>query len=314
MSSKPSNAIAVEAALDLLRNGSVKTVTQAASQAGAARTTVGDRWRAEQDGSQRGRPDDLPETPEEELIPVIFRDYSHLDELFVYPIGDIHVGASSYQEAKLAQWLSYLERTPNTSLLNTGDNINAAIVGSVSDVYSEQMPVGKAWRHIQEKFRPLAEADRIDAIGEGNHEARIYRAIGDAPMQTVAENLGVPYWSTAAMVVYKVGKVTYDVFVRHGSGGGATVGAKANKLQRQRNITPVADIYVSGHTHSQLVFPEDILLREGKRLVRRKQLFISSGSFLGLEAYAVVNGMSPTHIGAPRIRLDGVRRDPHVSV
>lgn len=307
---------AVQRALDLLSSGRAETVSAAARATGASRTTVRDNWHGELGTTQQAATDELDEIPEESLIPVFVRDYSHLSELYVYPLGDLHVGAGSFQRARFEQWMSYLLNREETSMLNTGDNFNAAILGSVSDVYSETMTVRDARRFLQGAFKPLAEAGRIDALGKGNHENRIYKATGDEPGEIIAENLGVNYWNTAAVLRYLVGDIEYVGFVRHGSGGGSTIGAKANRLQKQRNTFPDADFYVSGHTHTQLTFPEDVLRLNAERsaLERQKQCFISSGSFLGMEAYAVENGMAPTHVGAPRIRLDGRRKDPHVSV
>jgi hypothetical protein len=73
-------------------------------------------------------------------------------------------------------------------------------------------------------------------------------------------------------------------------------------------------MYVSGHSHSQLVFPRDVFEVKRNRVVRRRQLFVASGSFLNYEGYAAKMGLTPQKIGAPRIRLDAIRKDAHVSV
>lgn len=260
--------------------------------------------------------DDLDEGPEDEYveIPVKVRDYSHLKELYLYPLGDVHKGSSAHAYKRWQQWLDFLVTTPNASMLGTGDFFNAALKDSKSESYDEVMTVQKAREELSDDLKPLAEAGRLDLLMPGNHEARIYRACGDEPVSAIARELDVPYVHEAAIILYIVGDVTYEVFVRHGTGGGQ-VGARANRLAQQaRSI--IADIYISGHTHSQLVFPQDLFVvnRRLARVERKRQLFISSGSFVQYEGYAAKAGYPPQKIGAPRVRLDGTRKDPHVSV
>ena len=260
--------------------------------------------------------DNLPENPEDEFleIPVIVRDYSHLKELYVYPLGDVHKGSPAHASKRWQQWLDYLVTTPNASMLGTGDFFNAALKDSKSEAYDELLTVRKAREELSDDLSPLAAEGRIDLLMPGNHEARIYRAVGDEPVSAIAREHGIPYVDDAVVVIYVVGDIAYEVFVRHGTGGGQ-VGARANRLAKQAQSL-LADIYVSGHTHSQLVFPQDLFFvnRRMARVERRRQLFVSSGSFVQYEGYAAKAGYPPQKIGAPRIRLDGTRKDPHVSV
>jgi hypothetical protein len=242
-------------------------------------------------------------------IAVITRDYSHEEKHSLYPLGDVHKGAKTHNQAKWEEWLRYLEETPNSSLLGTGDFLNTAIIGSKSDVYDEVMTVGEAKRDLRRQLQPLADASRIDALVPGNHEDRITRAIGDCPIQDVCDTLEVPYIESAALLVYRVGDMEYEVYVRHGTGNGQSLAglAKAGGVIR-------ADIYITGHIHKQGVMAEDFFVRSGRGVRREKRYFVSSGSFLGYERYAAVRGYSPGRLGAPRIFLDGTRFDVHVSL
>lgn len=242
-------------------------------------------------------------------IPIIRRDYSHEDKHYVYPLGDIHKGASTHDRAMWRQWLSYLRERGIASLLGTGDFLNTAIIGSKSDVYDERMTVGEAKRELREELRALAEAGRIDALAPGNHEDRITRATGDCPIMDICDSLAVPYISAAALLVYTVGNVEYEVYIRHGSGSGQSLAtlAKSGGVIR-------ADIYVTGHTHRQAVTADDYFVRHGGHVRRDKRYFVSSGSFLGYEKYAAQRGYPPSRLGAPRIFLDGRRWDVHISI
>lgn len=246
-------------------------------------------------------------------IPVIHRHYEDREQLYVYPLGDVHKGSPAHNEERWHEWLGYLQQADDASMLGTGDFLNAALKDSKSEAYDDVLTVGQAKRQLAHELAPLAE--KIDILGVGNHEDRIYRAVGDCPIEDLADRLSVPYAKSHALLIYHVGEQEYTIYFRHGTGSGGTVGARANRLQKASQ-TILADAYVSGHTHSQLCFPEDIFKYDpGRdRVVREKRMFISSGSFLNYEEYAAVRGFSPTHVGAPRILLNGIRRDLHVSI
>jgi hypothetical protein len=242
-------------------------------------------------------------------VPVIVRDYSHLDSMYVYPLGDVHIGAATHQSARWREWLGYLAGNDRTSMLGTGDFLNCAIIGAKSDVYEERATVGDAKRTLRGELKPLAEQGRLDVLMPGNHENRVTRATGDCPVQDVAEWLGVPYARAAAWLVYRVGDVEYDFYVRHGTGNGqSTVALKKGAM------VATADVFVTGHVHNQTVTADEIFTRDGDRVVRKRRYYVSSGSFLAAEGYALERGYSPTRIGAPRIYLDGRRKDVHASI
>ena len=242
-------------------------------------------------------------------IPVIRRDYSHLDQLHVYALGDVHKGARMHDKVRWRDWLQWLYKNPGTSMIGTGDFLNAALKDSVSDVYEEVMTVGKAKRELRDELRPLAEERRLDLLIPGNHEDRITKAIGDCPIEDVCDQIEVPYAEAAALIVYTVGDQEYEVYVLHGSGGGMS-----DASLTKRALVCNADVYVSGHVHQQKVLPTSYLRREGDRMVRRHRYHCVSGSFLALEKYSIQKGYVPSRLGAPRIFLDGRGHDVRVSV
>lgn len=242
-------------------------------------------------------------------IPVIYRDYSHEDRHFVYPLGDVHLGARTHNSSVWTDWLDYLYGRPETSLLGTGDFLNSGIVGSKSEVYDETSTVGQAKRTLRRQLKALASEGRVDGLAPGNHEDRIYRAVGDCPILDVCDSLEVPYVEAAALFVYRVGDVEYTLYLRHGTGNGQSLVTLS-----KGSLVIDADIYVTGHTHRQALTADDYFKREGDRVVRAKRYYISSGSFLGYEKYAAQRGYPPSTIGAPRIRLDGTRHDVSVSL
>jgi hypothetical protein len=168
------------------------------------------------------------ELPEE--IPVITRDYSSESRHYIYPLGDVHLGAAMHDAKTWRKWLRYLSDRENASMVGTGDFLNTAIVGSKSDVYEERMTVGEAKRTLREQLRPIA--DRIDVLMPGNHEERITRQTGDCPIHDVADFLGVKYARSAALIVYKVGDMEYELYVRHGTGNGQSIAGSCRRGRR----------------------------------------------------------------------------------
>jgi predicted phosphodiesterase len=243
-------------------------------------------------------------------IPVIYRDYTDRDHLYVYPLGDVHKGAPAHDATKWTEWLDYL-RSSGRSMIGTGDFLNSALKDSKSESYDESLTVGKAKRPIARELEGVC----IDVLMPGNHERRIYRAVGDCPIEDIADRLDTPYAADSAVLIYDVGDQRYTVYLRHGTGGGGGIGAQANRLQKQSQAV-MADVYISGHTHRQMVFPEDIFVPdfETRTMVRRSRYFVSSGSFLRYEGYAAAAAYAPTKLGAPRLFLDGRRHDVHGSL
>lgn len=313
----------VEDALALLRAGTAANPSDAARQTGAPRTTVRDNWNDEQERGTVASAVRREQTPSMDLesdeIPVIFRDYSHLEKLHVFPLGDVHIGARAFQADKWQEWCTYVTNTPNAAMLGTGDFLNCAIRDSVSDVHAERMTIREGMRLLREYLRPIVAAGKLDLLLPGNHEDRVTKATGLCPVESVAEWLSeaegieVPYAPTNAMIVYRVGGIDYEVAARHGTGSSGRAGAQATSMEREA-LTITSDVYVRGHTHRQQVLRGAVFQRVGKRVQRRRQVFVTSGSFLKYEEYAAKAGLPPADIGCPRIRLDGTRKDPHASI
>jgi hypothetical protein len=126
--------------------------------------------------------DDLSHDADQfEEVPVIVRDYTHLDSLHVYPLGDVHIGARMHQADRWREWVGYLAGNKKASMLGIGDFLNSAIIGAKSDVYEETCTVGDAKRLLRGQLTPLAREGRIDLLMPGNHEMRVTRAHGRLP-------------------------------------------------------------------------------------------------------------------------------------
>lgn len=279
--------------------------TQACRDLGVAESTVRGWLKHEPAFPVSGDP-----TPGFTEIPVLRADFSDRDHLVVYPIGDFHVGSPACDLPRLKEWIDYIAGRDDAAVILTGDLLNCALKDSKSESYDESLPLGAAKEALTDLLKPIRK--KVICAIPGNHEARVYRAVGACPVKDVCYPFDIPYYQDAVLIAVNVGEVEYDIYLRHGNGGGG-IGARANRLQKGSQVV-WGDIFISGHVHNQAAFIEDLFRRDGDRMVRHRKLYVASGSFLRYEGYAAVAGYSPGKLGAPRIRLDGTRKDAHVSL
>ena len=243
---------------------------------------------------------------------------------YVIPLSDLHIG-SDFQEDKFLGYRQWILDRPNAYCVINGDILEMAVKNSVGDVYDTLRP--KEQKELAIKYlKPLAEAGKILAYLDGNHEHRTAKDTDEYIGEYICNMLGIPsvYDPDGIMMFITVGhdhikgvksRICYTLFMLHGWTGARRVGGKANNLEDLAKIVH-ADIYLASHTHQKFVFSKRIIQPEArsKSLRYKKQLFVSAGSFLEYSGYAVRKGYSPATLGSPRLRLSGERHDAHCSI
>jgi hypothetical protein len=224
--------------------------------------------------------------------------------------SDWHWGDPLSDTKLIKHRIDYITNTPHAYVVCVGDLADCAILGSKGDVYGAVKTPGQQIDELVELLTPVK--DKILAWVEGNHCARIYRSVGIWINKQVAAQLGKldVYDPIAVQLDISVGCLSrrtsemrparYKGYITHGSGGGSTVGAKANRSESLKNIT-LCDFYISGHTHQPMVFAGDCL-RDGKQLT---QLFVTAGATLKYGGYAASGGYRPASTMNPYLILDG---------
>jgi len=175
------------------------------------------------------------------------------------------------------------------------------------------------------------EPIRTQIIGaiSGNHEERLERYANFNPLQTFCDMNGIEYAGYSAVLRFRIGThhvkgkihpaVEYIFYAHHTTGGGNTPGGKLNRIAKLREVFEGADALIGGHNHAKVFGqPEVAYLSKngrGEATLQYKKLdLIDSGSFLLYDgSYAEKDMMAPFTTGAPRIRMDGSRKDLHVS-
>ena len=243
---------------------------------------------------------------------------------YVIPLSDLHIG-SDFQEDKFLGYRQWILDRPDAYCVINGDVLEMATKNSVGNTYEALRP--KEQKELAIKYlKPLAEAGKILAYLDGNHEFRVAKDTDEYPGEYICSMMGIPsvYDPDGIMLFLNVGwdrkqnqksKITYTIFMLHGWTGSRRVGGKANNLEDMAKIVH-SDIYIASHTHQKFAFSRRIIQPEArsKTLRYKKQMFVSAGSFLEYSGYAVRKGYSPATLGSPRLRLSGERHDAHCSI
>ena len=243
---------------------------------------------------------------------------SDLKQIELVCISDSHIGDPYADEQKLMAQIRYVENTPNCFCIINGDVMNNATKSSRSDSYTEVLSPIEQMVKAATLLRPVA--DKCLAFTQGNHERRTARESGVDLSRIIARELGIEdkYSEGMAYIFLRFGeqnshrerrKVPYTILVTHGTGGGRTVGAKANRLAELVSIAD-ADIYLYGHTHQPMVFKEGFMRVDWRnnRLSNVDRLFVNSGAFLDWGGYAEQAQYRPSAITTPHIYMDGTKR------
>lgn len=240
---------------------------------------------------------------------------------YIIAIGDIHIGDPNFNQKKFLEFRDWILNEENAYVILLGDLLNCATKNSISDIYGETMPVQEAKKMAVKMLEPIQS--RILGLVAGNHEYRLWKETGTDPAEDIAMILKIPYDPDGLFLNIKIGQYNncsntrnnYTIYMTHGYGGGRTKGSKTNVLERTSHIVD-ADIYVIGHIHFMNVFKDKYYRFDIRhnRINPITRTYVSAGSFLNWGGYAERMLLPPAKQGAPRIRLDGARKDVHVSI
>jgi predicted phosphodiesterase len=243
-----------------------------------------------------------------------------IEAAYIVPLADLHIGDPLFDEQRCQRLVRWIAETPNAWAVLVGDVMNTATKTSKSDIYQEVMNPHEQLRYAKKLLAPIK--DKIIAAVEGNHELRIAREDGINTTELLADTLGVFYSPLSTLMKITLGRcpkngkrLCYTMYVTHGSGSSRTSGGKVNALRRLRDIV-LADVYVMGHIHWMATFLETYYVPDvrNNKIEEVRLTFVSTGSFLKWGGYAEEKSLPPAKLGAPRIRLDGTRKDVRVSL
>jgi len=234
------------------------------------------------------------------------------DVLELYPFGDCHIGKRNCSEMHIRQQVRHIlqrarAKGVHVRVLYGGDVMNQVIPKDIKrfdfEDVAEWMLQGTAseiaknlsdmpsmeLRRTMDIFAPLKPYS-IGAIS-GNHEDFIRKHFNYDIHERFCDRMGIPNLSDEALIRLRFklrnGKSqVLCIYIRHGYGSGRAAGAEPNKLERLVAEWEVADICLSGHTHTFCKLPPKPVLyvpRTGKlpnRLLCRYRYAANWGSWL----------------------------------
>lgn len=112
----------------------------------------------------------------------------------------------------------------------------------------------------------------------------------------------------------KVGNISYTIYSTHGSSSSSSPHTKIKScIDLARSFD--ADCYLMGHLHSLSTHTGIFQEVKGNQIKERKRVYVLTGHFLDYKgSYAEMKGLQPDKQGSPRIRLNGVVKDIHISL
>lgn len=231
---------------------------------------------------------------------------------------DLHIGSPKCRYDLIMSDIEYVKTHENAYAIIGGDIINNSIKASVGDVYEEQLSPMQQIKKAVTMFEPIK--DKILCATSGNHEARSYKQDGIDLLYFFCAELGITekYDAIGLVCSVKFGwdtythkKIRYNIYVSHGTGnGGRTIGGKANGLERRSSVIINCDVYINGHTHTEIIFRDSVFYFDpyNNQICQKDRLFVNASSPLGYEAYAQTFGLKPSSTFSPRIYLDGTKK------
>ena len=242
-----------------------------------------------------------------------------IDTLKIEVFADLHIGDRQCDMPLIRSRVEALAKDSSACCILNGDILNNATKTSVSDCYSEAFTPMEQIQQAVELFAPVKE--KVLAITTGNHERRTYNKEGIDLMEVFARQMGLYDRLSPASVLLFVSfgaaerrksdgrRMTYSLFVNHGSGGGRKEGAKAIRLADMAAIVD-ADVYIHSHTHLPMVMKQAFyrVHPNNRSAALVSKLFVNTAATLDYGGYGDAQEYKPASKDTPTIYLDGHRR------
>lgn len=241
-------------------------------------------------------------------------------DLTIAIFADLHVGSATFEKALFERHVREVADDPAQIAVLAGDLFQADLKGTKhGGVYAATMTLDQAIDYVEQALTPIR--GKIAAICSGNHDLRVWNAVGIDPTAQVASRLKLAdrYSRHGAIVHTRHGRATnsnhrhggarpLDYFgqISHGTGNTANL----STYERIGMIVEGCDWYASGHTHTpsssaDLVYVID---RQHARVVDRDRRYLVTGTYQGRDDYANERRMKPRPLGRVKLWLCGSER------
>lgn len=259
-----------------------------------------------------------------DFLPIIKRLNvdDHPKGITIVPLADAHYGSEEFNEVLWHKTIQRIQDDPHCFTVLVGDLLDNGTRNSVGNVYRQTASprVQKEW--LINELRPLAEAGKILAVTEGNHERRSAREVDMCPLYDVMLAIGCEsvYRENICFLQVKFcytmngtekQRAAFAFAITHGAGGGMYIGSSANRTERYGLSVDGIDCIITGHTHRPVTFPVSKLVFDGnaKMVMRRQFTVVVASSFLDYGGYPIEKMLPPTAHTITEIRMTYSHRD-----
>lgn len=253
---------------------------------------------------------------------MIIREFAANDDLKIYPVGDLHVGAPEFDRREWDAFKKQLLSEPNSYITIGGDMMNNGLKSSVTNVYEETMRPADQKKWVAQELEPIR--DKILCVIPGNHENRSGKDADDSPLYDVCCKLDIEdlYRPNMAVVKLRIGDAegnglrnpTYTLSVIHGTGGGIYTGATVNRNERFSYYFDGIDALIVGHSHKGAISkPKKVVVDHANNKIRMGKIdVISSTAWLEYGGYALRKMLQPASGGIQTLMLSGDHKESRI--
>lgn len=223
-----------------------------------------------------------------------------VENIKIMLMGDIHKGSREFNEKLFLETVEKVKNTSDLYVILMGDLIDNALKTSKSDSYLATERPQESMQWIIDKLDPIK--DKILACTSGNHEDRTERDAGMDLTWWLAKALGIEerYSNGPFILFVSMGRNQgrdgmYHTFSIYGTHGATTSNVRG--LKNMGNVVVNADVYVMGHTHKPIMFPDPRIIVDTRNRTHKviDPVFVNGTSFLNFEgSYGEKKGYTPT--------------------
>ena len=233
------------------------------------------------------------------FTPILQKNYdlSEHDEIFLYNIGDLHLGNVGSNFEKAIRHLKTIKYLPNAFIMIGGDIMDNSNGLGKGDPMQSTMSIMEQQQFVYKLFGDPELKEKILLVLSGNHES------GDRTKLTGIDTLFAPasllglsdkYANHIAQLnialhtnLTKDEKAVFSIITRHGSGRSGGEGAIIDQMNRlQNNYSANADMVIQYHTHKGInaIVPSFEKTKSGEFIYKDTNIF-SVPSYLNICEY-----------------------------
>ncbi len=202
----------------------------------------------------------------------------------IFPMGDLHIGSSEFNEDWLDYWFSVIAKSKNYVIIYLmGDILEVASKKVGDSAFRQRFNVNEQLKIFKEKadrLKKILKYNPFRASVGGNHDKRLLEFDYNLN-ESIAEILDIPNYGTTLYDTIIINGKELKIHLNHGK--------HSNKHQHLREGAFIrdthhlsADLFLEGHNHDTDTF-SDFITGDG---VNYRRFFGFTGSALNYNGYA----------------------------